>query len=167
MKKALIYTMAILLLLTCFGCSLQNEDTISDFIDQNLQGEVKSNSFTFVSGYASTSSTNSYTIYFFPSDPNSGYNPWDTGAYSVVFPYMYFTIDTDSTPQTYDISTFGTNGLSLTGYISGTSGVLFDDGEIEIISIDNTEYSISGRIWAISNEGTSSVSGNFEVPIEH
>ena len=101
------------------------------------------------------------------SEANSGYETWETGAYTDLYPYVYFSVKKDSSEQTFTISTFGTDGISLTGYSSASDGVLFDDGEIEITAIDTVNNIISGKIWATTTNGSSFLNGNFEVDIEH
>jgi len=168
-NKILIATALILISITCLSCSFFKFNKLIGFADQDLQGEIRSYPYTFVAGYARTNymDTDCYSIFLLPSSPNAGYAPWDENAYDKLYPYLSFVLEKNSVPQMYNISTLGADGIMLTGYSTYSDGVLFDDGQLEITSIDTVTNIISGRIWGTTNEETSTVSGNFQVVIKH
>ncbi len=148
------------------GCRpAQSTPSEEGFLNQNLQGQVRSVPYSFVSGYAKTESEK-YVIFLLPSDPIAGYDPWEDEAYAVLYPYLSFSIGSGSLPQTYSISTFGYNGICLFGYSALGTGVTFDSGELEITRLDRENHIISGRIKADTWDGRSSVNGNFTVDME-
>lgn len=158
MKKNIgfIFIFSIISFLTsCELLGLVEKDE-NGFKDQVLSGKIRNQSFTFVSGIAKEISYyNEWQISLYPTKADE-YN-----SYLSVYPYLVFSIPKDSKPQKYKISTFGNSGLMLTGWASGYDGTWFDDGEIEILSISETE--ITGRIRGVTNEGTSKINGNFSV----
>lgn len=168
MKKHFVLFVLVIVTLVN-SCSLFLFDEVTGFEDQILQGTVRNSSFEFVAGYATTNlyDPDKYSIYLFPSEPSVGYEAWNLNAYGDIYPYLTFSIDINSGPQTYDISLFGSNSIVLTGYSNSYDGTWFDDGQLEITEIDTINHRISGRIWATTNEKTSSVTGDFEVIIEH
>ncbi|MBI9099506.1 MAG: hypothetical protein JEY91_13565 [Spirochaetaceae bacterium] len=139
-----------LLLFLCISCDLTelNEES---FEDKNLSGQIRGVDFTFVSGLAETYS-NSEWIIILSGDSS--------------YPYLTFFIEKSSIPRNYTISTFGSDGLMLTGKINFSDGTFYDRGEIEITEIDTTDNIIKGKIWGNTNEENSYISGNFSVVIQ-
>lgn len=161
MKKALTVFSISLILLS--ACHLLNPEEERGFKDQNLQGKIRGNTFSFVSGVALDKNSSSWNIRLFPRDPAAGEDPWSTSAYSNVYPYLSFTISRTAPTQKYTVAFLSSSALTLAGWASPSEGTFFDDGEIEIQSIDTA--TITGRIWAITNEGDS-INGNFSAVIE-
>jgi hypothetical protein len=145
------------------------------FIDQVLQGTILHESYIFVSGYATTNTIdeNAWTVYLYNISPEDGINPWEEDAYPGISDSLviYFTLSKTSSPQTYDINTFGSgdDALMVTGFNNSTlQGSFFDKGTLEITEINLTTLIISGRIVADVNDNSegSYVNGNFSVPID-
>ncbi|MBN2444678.1 MAG: hypothetical protein JXJ04_25205 [Spirochaetales bacterium] len=164
--KYTLFLLAIAFLLIIFSCFLFG----TDFIDQNLQGEIQHVSFNFVSGYAATNSINEdeWTIYLHNVEPQEGLEPYDPGAYTSGS-VCYFNILKNSNPQLYEVDTFGINN-TLGVYATNGTGIFttFDEGELEIETIDTENGEISGRMWVdvIPSSGGSHLNGNFSVVID-
>lgn len=132
------------------GCSLEEEDRY--FKDQVLAGEVLGVPYNFGYGksqYTLNDNPNKYDIALFSDDSDSS------------LPLLIFQLDREAQPQMYNISA---DSFNLSGKESTTNFTRFDKGQIEITTISETE--ITGRIWAITDEGTSNVNGNFTARID-
>jgi hypothetical protein len=82
-----------------------------------------------------------------------------------------FKIEKGSPAQMYAVTTFGSpanghDGIMVWGWATYSSGSIFDEGELEITEIDTIGLTISGRVWAVTNEGTSELNGNFTVVLD-
>jgi hypothetical protein len=147
------------------GCLLEE-----GFIDQNLQGEIQHLPYSFVSGYATDSFTDSsdWTFRLYNVAPQAGLEPYEDGAYPSGS-YCYFTIPKNNSPQLYEVGTFGIGAdIGVYATIGTTTNTAFDDGELEILTIDLSGGTITGKMWvdvSSVSEG-SSLNGNFSVVID-
>lgn len=142
-----------LIIFFILSCNLIHDK--NRFKDQALSGEILG--IPFIAGIGGKLSHYNYDI-----------SKMDIIFYSLneesIFPVLNFPLEKDSEPKVYTISNSNKNDIELVGHSSLLEYVFFDEGEIEILSITDTE--ISGRLWAKTKEGTSSVNGNFLVILQ-
>ncbi len=169
MKKLLVLPLLTAIALT--GCpSPGGGGAGGGDLSQTLQGTISGTSYTFVSGYAGTSSgdSTSWTANLYKVSPAAGHHTYDAGAYSInEYPYVYFSIKKASSPQGYTVTTFGASGgMALTAYTGGYNFVAFDSGQLTITKIDTTANTITGTISATTTDNTSTLKGTFTVDID-
>jgi len=151
---------AIVFVFVISGCDLLTGFFKSD--DDTLSGKIRSVSYEFTYGYASTGSTY-YDIYLLSADPATGQS---------IYPYVVFSLPIANDAQTYAINALGQSsggraGIMVTGYSTELYGTWFDSGTLEIESVDLENGQISGAFHdAETTEGTSSISGTFTISIQ-
>ena len=167
--KSRTWVAVTIVVLSLSGCDIQGPQFSADAVS----GTIAGNAFTFVSGYAGPNSTDAsyWTVYLIPEAPASGTNPWDTGAYTDGYPYLSFSFKTSLAPGEFTISTYaGTaadESIGIEGWLTFFDNILFDSGTLIIDVFDGTANGeVSGRISADTRDGSSSVNGTFEVPID-
>lgn len=157
--KKLIFAIATLTLIFV-SCSKDEEKTNSyTFIDQNLQGKIGGNAWTFVAGNAEDSyfTEGNLSIDLYPSelDTPCGFI-WDVD-------YVMFEIpkEVGIYELYFDLSSF--DGYTVTLFeTEGTMNNIATEGAVEIISIDETSGTITGRM-DVRADGDNQVNGNFTI----
>jgi hypothetical protein len=117
-----------------------------------IQGTINSQNFTTVLAVATASKsvTNGYDIVL-------------TG--TATTPTVFFSVGPQ--PQTYTVTTFGVNGLSVMAYIGGFNFISFDSGTVMITKVDITAKQITGQFSSVATtDKLSSLSGTFTATIQ-
>lgn len=169
-RKFLLLTAVLFVGLT--SCDIDGEDdkkSSVDFIDQNLQGVISGQPWSFVAGEAE-------------SDTSDGVDIWRFSLYDVAPVEGFFgnSYDFISTVGFYIPKNIavGVHELYL-DFQAGESQVLTfyskstnlnsitESGTIEILNVDTTNNQISGRmsVWMTDDEENFKINGNFTVPI--
>ena len=137
-----------------------------------VSGHIAGNPFTFVSGYAGPSATDAgiWIVYLYHEAPATGTDPWDTGAYTEVYPYVDFSFDSSLVPGEFSVSTYagiadGEN-IGIYGWLTFFDNILFDSGTLIIDEFDLVSGRVSGRIQADTRDESSKINGSFEVSID-
>ncbi len=181
MKKIKVTVIAVLLF-TLFSCDtsglLGNDDANNDgngsgdysFIDQDLQGEHTDEFWELVSGVAEEDyfDNTQYSIELYNIEPRDGYSSTEPFAYSgELYNSLMFSIpkelglyelllDYNNTDDNFTVTFFNSDTYMNT---------IAAQGAVEILSIDNTEMTITGRmdVW-FGDKSEFHVNGNFTVP---
>ncbi|MCP4164187.1 MAG: hypothetical protein GY760_29350 [Deltaproteobacteria bacterium] len=173
MKQMVAVFITGLIILSLSGCDLSDYNKETGLDGHILKGKIRNLQYNFISGIALEDETgDNWNILLYPDDPADTINPFEKSSYSGCYPFVSFSINQNSSAQIYSVTTLGSSGqnsnsIQITGWSSGFEGVWFDDGELEITGLDLVDNIITGRIHAISNEGTSCLDGSFTAQIEH
>ncbi len=138
------------------------------FIDQDLQGEHTNSQWDFISGYAEEDYFDetmwSFTLYNIPPAEDA---PPSFGYIGTVEPRLMFSTmkQVDLNELHYDL--YSSDNFTVTFYNPETAmNTVATQGAVEILSIDNTENTITGRmdVW-YGDKSEYHVNGNFTVPL--
>lgn len=152
MKKLItLSALLVITMLVALSCS-------PGFIDQDLQGMVNGVEWTYASGFAEESFSDStkYSIDLYAGDPSGG-DVCATGAFSHIDDYVMFSVPKEV--GVYDLGL--SQGQTVTIYAGGTNYICVE-GAVEIVSVTDTE--IVGKLNAKS-DNDNYVNGNFTVTL--
>ncbi|MCP4176154.1 MAG: hypothetical protein GY756_00130 [bacterium] len=173
MKQMLVVFFTGLMILSLSGCDLSDYNKETALDGYILKGTVRNLQFNFISGIALEDETgDNWNILLYPDNPADTNNPFEKSSYPGCYPFVSFSVNKYSSTERYSVTTLESSGqksnnIRITGWSSGFKGVWFDDGELEITGIDLVNNFLTGRIHAISNEGTSCLYGSFTAQIEN
>jgi hypothetical protein len=123
------------------------------FIDQNLQGKIGGVAWSFVSGTAdSTFIGGELYIELYNISPSG--DPW-AGGYAAAQDHVLFSV-----PATVGVYPLSLSQTATLNQFAGSMNYICTETAVEILSIDTTGLSVTGRINA-SYDGSTSVNGNF------
>ncbi len=175
MKKLRHFFTAILIVLAFLGCASPAAPQEVGILTSKVSGMVSSGSWTFVSGFATTSSTDStkWTIKLYSSQPVlNPQAPWTSGSYSdTQVPMVYFSIPKSTASSSYTITTFGSGqttppALGVYAYVNGFDFLSFDSGTLQITKVELDTGMILGGFKGQTSDGKSSLNGSFSIPMD-
>jgi hypothetical protein len=135
-------------------------------------GTIQDIPFTFVSGYAGPSSTSAaiWNVYLYPEEPATGLEPWESGAYADVYPYVSFAFETSLVPGEFTIETYAgiadsgnSEKIGINGWLSFFDGIVFDSGTLIISEFNPEGGTVSGSINADTIQNNAKLNGTFQV----
>ncbi|MCP4159941.1 MAG: hypothetical protein GY760_07705 [Deltaproteobacteria bacterium] len=134
------------------------------FENKVLQGSVNNNEFNFKSGFA-LSVDDEWQVLLY-----NVYKPFiDLSNSSENYPNVTFSIKKNLVNK-YDINVLGVNvekenATVVRCFFNITDNVIFEDGELEIVEVDEDKGIIKAKIWAETHDGVSFLNGGFQIDI--
>jgi len=141
-----------------------------EFLNRNLQGNFNGKAYEFVSGYAEESywDVGAFDIYLYDIPVSDGLDPWSFFAYPMDVEQLRVSATVPAavgvTELFFNMTTWENKTVNLYDLQDESLNILVHIGAVEILEINETEGTVSGRISASNGQGDS-VNGNFTVPI--
>ena len=156
MKSKLLFALALLMASTLiFSCSDDDDDSGYSFKEQTLQGQIGGDDWEFKVGTAEMQENDTLWIDLYGVDDEDPCNNWN-----IEGDYLLFFIPAQVGVHELSFN-WETGGQTVTFYDeSATMNNVAVEGAVEILSIDETNGEVTGRIDA-KIDGDNEVNGNF------